>query len=552
MPSLLDILTHTPPVVWGALALLVLFGVRQMRTQTMSAGRVWLVPVVVGAASRAGALRGSAGAGELLTGACWAVGAALGFASNCSLEAAAPRERTPTAASPWRQHRAAAAVLGVFLVRYVVNVALAIQPTLSGNPEAAAAAAIAYGLTAGLLAARSRKIWSTRRRRPAWPRRLRSQSSLSVPRRPPPPCLPRTLPRPPRHPARPAAPHLLRHGAKGPLANMVIAGLIATVNGGRFGHTLVYAESIGLSIWLLIELGRRLAPARTSGWPRRLARAALVGAGCALGYVIGDTVADALFGYSSWHDYATHPPGCCATSGRRSCSDDRRRRFWARGQARAQRAQVAAAAHEATLARLNLLQSQLEPHMLFNTLADLRALIVADPPRAQEMLDHLIAFLRATLDASRQSRHPLADEFARIDDYLALMKVRMGDRLRASSALPPTLASIAVPPLLLQPLVENAIKHGLEPQRGPGELHVSATVDGTTLILAVADSGRGLEAAAAARSREPVAPGSGFGLAQVRERLQTLHGDAASFTLAPRADGGTLAEIRLPIVTRPS
>src|SRR6185312_14350513 len=144
--------------------------------------------------------------------------------------------------------------------------------------------------------------------------------------------------------------------------------------------------------------------------------------------------------------------------------------FWARGQARVQRAQVAAAAHEATLARLDMLQSQLEPHMLFNTLANLRALIAADPPRAQEMLDHLIAFLRATLAASRQPEHPLSDEFARIDDYLALMRVRMGDRLRTSAALPPDLAALPVPPLLLQPLVENAIKHGLEPQRGPGEL----------------------------------------------------------------------------------
>jgi LytS/YehU family sensor histidine kinase len=174
-------------------------------------------------------------------------------------------------------------------------------------------------------------------------------------------------------------------------------------------------------------------------------------------------------------------------------------------------------------------------------------LIEADPRRAQEMLDHLIAFLRATLDASRQAEHPLGEEFARIDDYLALMKVRMGDRLRAGTALPPELAAIPVPPLLLQPLVENAIKHGLEPQRGPGDLHVSATLDGTILILVVADSGRGLEAAAAVRAREPAEPGSGFGVAQVRERLQTLHGDAARFTLAPRAAGGTRAEIRLPI-----
>jgi sensor histidine kinase YesM len=185
--------------------------------------------------------------------------------------------------------------------------------------------------------------------------------------------------------------------------------------------------------------------------------------------------------------------------------------------------------------------------MLFNTLANLRALIAADPGRAQEMLDRLIDFLRATLAASRTPAHPLADEFARLDDYLALMRVRMGERLHASTALPPELADIALPPLLLQPLVENAIKHGLEPQRGAGELAVTAVRDGATLVLAVVDSGRGLEAAAAANASEPGPPSSGFGLAQVRERLQALHGGAATFTITPRPEGGTRAEIRLPL-----
>jgi len=166
MPSLLDIVTHTPVAIWAVLAVLVLVGVRQMRTRTMSAGRVWLVPLVVGAASLAGALRGFAGAGELLTGACWAVGAALGFMANRSLDL--PRRVSANADGSFTIGGSVAPLLlfmGVFLVRYVVNVALAIQPALSGNPEAAAAAAIAYGLTAGLLAARSRKIWGTRRDR---------------------------------------------------------------------------------------------------------------------------------------------------------------------------------------------------------------------------------------------------------------------------------------------------------------------------------------------------------------------------------------------------
>ena len=166
MPSPLDIVTHTPAAVWGALALLVLFGLRQTRTQRLSAGRVWLVPALVGAASLAGALRGFAGAGEMLTGASWAAGAVLGFLSNRSLDL--PRRVSANADGSFTIGGSVAPLLlfvGVFMVRYVVNVALAIHPALAHDPLAAGGAAIAYGLTAGLLAARSRKIWSTRRDR---------------------------------------------------------------------------------------------------------------------------------------------------------------------------------------------------------------------------------------------------------------------------------------------------------------------------------------------------------------------------------------------------
>ena len=168
MPSLLDIVTHTPAAVWAVLAVLVLLGLRQTRTQKMSAGRTWLVPLLVGGASLAGALRGFAGAGELLTGASWVAGAALGFLSNRSLDL--PRRVSANADGSFTIGGSIAPLflfVGVFMIRYVVNVALAIAPALGHNPAAAAAAAIAYGLTAGLLAARSRKIWATRRDRGA-------------------------------------------------------------------------------------------------------------------------------------------------------------------------------------------------------------------------------------------------------------------------------------------------------------------------------------------------------------------------------------------------
>ena len=190
---------------------------------------------------------------------------------------------------------------------------------------------------------------------------------------------------------------------------------------------------------------------------------------------------------------------------------------------------------------MKLLESQLEPHMLFNTLANLRVLIALDPPRAQAMLDQLIAFLRATLSASRVGRHALGAEFSRLADYLALMQVRMGARLQTRLDLPDALATAPVPPLLLQPLVENAIRHGLEPAVAGGRIEIGALRDGGMLVLRVRDTGVGLAA--------PAGEGTRFGLQQVRERLATLYGERASLTLeaAGDAEGGTLATVRLPL-----
>ena len=163
MPSLLDIVTHTPAAVWVALSVLVAIGVRQLRTHTVVAAKVWIVPLIVGAASLAGALRGFAGAGELLTGACWAAGVAIGLASNRWLDL--PRRVSANTDGSFTIGGSVAPLLiflSVFAERYVVGVALAIQPSLGTNPGAAAAAAIAYGFTAGLLGGRSRKIWASR------------------------------------------------------------------------------------------------------------------------------------------------------------------------------------------------------------------------------------------------------------------------------------------------------------------------------------------------------------------------------------------------------
>jgi sensor histidine kinase YesM len=154
------------------------------------------------------------------------------------------------------------------------------------------------------------------------------------------------------------------------------------------------------------------------------------------------------------------------------------------------------------------------------------------------MLDRLIAYLRATLAASRQTSHSLSDEFERLRDYLELMTVRMGPRLRYSLELPPELARLPVPSLLLQPLVENSIQHGLEPKVEGGSITVRARRLANVLTLEVIDTGVGLPAAALLKS--------GFGLAQVRERLAATFGELAVTDLSPVVSGGARATISYP------
>jgi Histidine kinase len=173
-------------------------------------------------------------------------------------------------------------------------------------------------------------------------------------------------------------------------------------------------------------------------------------------------------------------------------------------------------------AQLDLLRAQLEPHMLFNTLANVNDLIDEDPAQAKLMLHRLIAFLRATLQGSRVVAHPLAAEFELVRDYLTLMQVRMGDRLATTLQLPPELASAPVPAMLLQPLVENAIQHGLAPRRAGGWVHVKAAQYPQQLTLTVTNSG----------AHPPTdTQGSGFGLHWVAERLRAMYGDQASVAL---------------------
>ncbi len=320
--------------------------------------------------------------------------------------------------------------------------------------------------------------------------------------------------------------------------NTVIAVGISTFMGG-FWVNLVYSQCIGMSIWALIDFGQYwLMPDPQRQWPRLLL---IVPVGAALGYTLG-TMAAQLFYPQHSLSYLQHQPdkalgflliSLLAGSASTYFFMSREQLALAREAAARTQREAEAAQRQAAQAQLKLLQAQLEPHMLFNTLANLRVLISLDPARAQDMLDHLVAYLRATLSASRADLHPLRTEFERLRDYLELIKVRMGPRLHYTLDLPDELARLSVPPLLLQALVENAIKHGLEPKLEGGSVNVRAYQQDQRVTLEVADTGVGLAAGNTSAQ--------GFGLTQVRERLQTHYGPQATLELVADSAGGTRA-----------
>lgn len=337
-------------------------------------------------------------------------------------------------------------------------------------------------------------------------------------------------------------PAFARHGLVTAAFSCLIALALTLSGRGAWDVQLVYSMAIGLTSWLAIELGRWwLGGTDDIPWPVGWRGIALVVCGIGAGFVLGSAIGDAYSGSTQGllqrHDAVSTLVITVVASTAISFF------FYSRGKSAHLQARMAQAQRDATEARLKLLEAQLEPHMMFNTLANLRALIATDPPRAIDMLDRLNQYLRATLKASRTDAssgdHTLANEFARLRDYLELMAVRMGARLRHQLILPDELKGQALPPLLLQPLVENAIRHGLEPQVAGGALVVRARREAHHLVLEVQDSGAGMN---------PHAP-AGFGLTQVRERLHSTHGAAATLTLAEAPGGGTLARIHLPLRT---
>jgi signal transduction histidine kinase len=197
------------------------------------------------------------------------------------------------------------------------------------------------------------------------------------------------------------------------------------------------------------------------------------------------------------------------------------------------------AERDAAETRLAVLQAQVEPHFLFNTLASIRSLVATEPARAAQTIEALGDYLRATLPRLRGGRaeeNNLGEQLEICAGYLDLMRVRMADRLEVRIEADAAARALPFPPLILLTLVENAVTHGIEPKRGPGRIAIAAAVEDDMLIVVVEDDGAGL------------APGTsaGLGLSNVRAQLLGLYGERAALDVASRPDGGVSARIRIP------
>ncbi|QDH68696.1 histidine kinase [Marilutibacter alkalisoli] len=202
---------------------------------------------------------------------------------------------------------------------------------------------------------------------------------------------------------------------------------------------------------------------------------------------------------------------------------------------------------ELTVAKLSLLHAQVEPHFLYNTLASAQVLTRHDPPRADLMLGHLIEYLRRSLPRTDESMSTVGDELERSRAYLEILRLRMGPRLQVQLDVPDDLLGLPMPPMMLQTLVENAIKHGLEPKPGGGTVWLLARASESKLAMTVADDGIGFGIDDGSRQTT----GTGIGLKNVRERLRLTYGEAAQLSVVANFPRGVAATITLPLATPP-
>ncbi len=215
---------------------------------------------------------------------------------------------------------------------------------------------------------------------------------------------------------------------------------------------------------------------------------------------------------------------------------------WWETRARLERAERNALARDKALAEaeLRVLQAQVEPHFLFNTLANVVSLIRTHPERAARLLEQLTSLLRSSLSRTRRADGTLGDELAVVRAYLEVQASRMAGRMTYDVDVDPGLETVAVPPLLVQPLIENAVLHGIEPSATGGRVAVRAERRGEGLRIRITDDGVGLD---------PDVARQGVGIANVRERLRAAFGDRGRLTLAEADGRGVRVDLQIPVPT---
>jgi signal transduction histidine kinase len=266
-----------------------------------------------------------------------------------------------------------------------------------------------------------------------------------------------------------------------------------------------------------------------------LALGALAVCGIAAGILVGFTFVPALVGFDLWGSFQSAPLAFVKATAFLLVLAAANWSWW---RARLRRQQLQS---EALEARLRLLQGQIEPHLLFNTLANVQSLMDYDPPRAKRMLETFSGYLRAGLSQLRQTDSTLGAELEMAHSYLSLLQIRMEERLQFRIEASEEARAGAMPTLMLQPLVENAIHHGLEAKIDGGSVVVSAVVTAGRLEIRVSDDGIGLD-----MPSRRLRPGAGMALANLRSRLHTRFGSDASLRLGPGGAAGTEAVLDLP------
>jgi sensor histidine kinase YesM len=323
--------------------------------------------------------------------------------------------------------------------------------------------------------------------------------------------------------------------------NTGVAAILYIEETRPFWHPFITAQCFGLSIAYAVNA---VAPWDKTRPVWRLVGAVAIGTAVGLvllvaikGYVIADEhyrfgTGQMKLGSFAWTTFAALIMGLCVSVFFLLQFRETR----ARAQMLKADADRSMLSKQAIEAELKLMQAQIEPHFLFNTLASVQFLIETDPPKAGMMLGHLLGYLRAALPQLRSNSTTLGQEIELAQAYLSIMQMRMGARLAFAIDVPEELRSHRFPPMLLMSVVENAIKHGLEPRAEGGTIRVEARRRGDRVAVAVVDNGRGLGAKV----------GNGVGLTNLRGRLRALYADNARFVLEEVSPHGARATIEIP------